>query len=121
VYDEVDGRSVGEKDVRHGFRLALDTNGTFASVNLISNPNVSVGTGMRLAADSNDNLWVGVTTYQTSGAITLGRYKPSGAYTSIVVANGGSSCCSPNISDVVFVGGRIFYARAGNTIGIITP
>ncbi len=104
---------------------SVDSSGTVTSVNISGNPNVSIGTGPRLASDSSGNLWVGVSVYQAGGVapVAIGRYRPSGAYTPIVVAvNGnGSSCCSTSISDVVFVGGRVWYARQDKTVGFITP
>jgi hypothetical protein len=101
----------------------VDESGTITAVSLSANPSVSVATGQRLASDSSGNLWFGSNTYQGTGGapVVLGRYKPGGFYTPIVVGTITSSCCSPAISDIVFVGGRVWYARQDKTVGFVTP
>jgi IPT/TIG domain len=82
----------------------VDTSGTITPVNPSTNPNVSVGTGARLAADASGNLWFGTNTYQATGTLP------------VVLG-----CCSATVSDIVFVGGRVWYARQDKTVGFITP
>jgi virginiamycin B lyase len=102
---------------------SIDASGTVTLVNPSGNPNSTVGTGQRLASDSSGNLWFGILNGIAGNApYLLGRFKPGTAYTPLAVASPASSgCCSLGVNDVVFVGGRVWYARQGNTVGFITP
>ena len=102
---------------------SVDSNGTITPVSTNGNPNGIVGISSRLASDSSGNLWFGLNAGYVPGPapVAIGRYKPSGQYTPIVVSTTGSGFGTTAISDTVFVGGRVWYARNGNTVGHLTP
>jgi hypothetical protein len=101
----------------------VDSSGTITPVNVNGNPNSITGIGQRLASDASGNLWFGLNAGYAPGPspVSVGRYKPSGSYAPIVVSSTGSGFGTTAISDIVFVGGRVWYARNGNTVGFVTP